>query len=223
MKSWPGLVAGLYFTLLLVLSFPLILLCLPKANARELGEALPFIIGIAAVLTAAQVTLLLVPVDLARERPLSRRRLLVPVLVTGVLSSLLMLAGLGSLVMGFAGDNVDKVFSPLALELLPLPFLWSVWGWVFYCYYRTREPGALVARLMTGMLRGSILELLVAVPSHIAARRRDDCCAPAMTFLGIVTGLSLMLMSFGPGVLYLFARRIRDLRRAQDPEPDRIP
>lgn len=221
MKSWPHLVAGLYLLLLLVLAIPAIVL-FPKEEPRDVVKALPFVIGICAVLSAAQLTLLLVPVDVARERPVSRRKLLVPVIVTGLLSSLLMVAGLATLVLGFTGDKVDQYFSDPMVELGPLPFLWLVWGWVFYCYFKTRDPRALVARLMTGLLRGSILELLVAIPSHIVARRRDDCCAPALTFLGLVTGLALMLMSFGPGVLYLFARRLRELRRAQEAEPDRI-
>ena len=126
MKSWPGLVAGLYFAVLVLLSIPILLLCLPKSETRNLGEFLPFAVPMALIL------------------------LLV-----------LMIAGLACLVMGFTGDKVDQYFSPLALQLAPLPFLWAVWGWVFYCYFKTRDPRALVARLMKGLLRGSILVLLV--------------------------------------------------------------
>ena len=62
------------------------------------------------------------------------------------------------------------------------------------------------------LLRGSILELLVAVPSHVIVRRRDDCCAPAGTFWGIATGISVMLLCFGPGVFFLFVERCRRLK-----------
>lgn len=212
------MVVALYFGALALLALPLGLLW--NFNAREWMEYLPWAWGVAAVFAGAQATLLIVPAALARERPVGRRRLLIPVITTGVLLCLLMLVGLASLTFALTGDDVDKKIAPKLIPLLPLPFLWCVWGWIFYAYFKTRDPGALMARLMKGMLRGSILELLVAVPSHVIVRHRNDCCAPVATFAGIVTGLSLMLMSFGPGVLFLFARRFRELRKAQDPQPE---
>src|SRR5262249_46691642 len=92
------------------------------------------------------------------------------------------------------------------LNLIGLPFVfWLVWALVFYHFAKADEAGTLVQRVTRWLLRGSILELLVAVPSHIIARHRQDCCAPLVTFWGIVTGLSVMLLAFGPGVLFLFA------------------
>ena len=60
-----------------------------------------------------------------------------------------------------------------------------------------------MTRIVNWLLRGSGLELLVAVPSHVWARRPDDCSAPAVTGYGIATGLAIMLLSFGPGVFFL--------------------
>jgi len=50
------------------------------------------------------------------------------------------------------------------------------------------------------------------VPSHIIVRNRNDCCAPMGTFWGITTGLSIMLLCFGPGVFFLFVERCGRLR-----------
>lgn len=100
---------------------------------------------------------------------------------------------------------------------------WLIWGWVFHHYARADEAESLVQRTTRWLLRGSILELLVAVPSHIIVRQRDDCCAPIASFWGIVTGISVMLLSFGPGVFFLFAARMRG-RRPRTPEaPPVIP
>jgi len=64
------------------------------------------------------------------------------------------------------------------------------------------------------------LELLVAVPSHVIVRRRDDCCAPMGTFWGITTGISVMLLCFGPGVFFLFVERFQKLKpRSNSTEP----
>lgn len=94
---------------------------------------------------------------------------------------------------------------------------WLLWGWVFHHFARADEPETFVKRTTRWLLRGSILELLVAVPSHIFVRQREDCCAPMVSFWGIVTGISVMLLSFGPGVFFLFAARMRD-RRPRPPE-----
>jgi hypothetical protein len=45
-------------------------------------------------------------------------------------------------------------------------------------------PPRCFKRATRWLLRGSILELLVAVPSHVIVRRRDDCCAPHRHILG---------------------------------------
>ena len=86
------------------------------------------------------------------------------------------------------------------------------WAFIFRWFAKTDDEISLVKRGTRWLLRGSILELLVAVPSHVIVRRRDDCCAPAGTFWGIATGISLMLLCFGPGVFFLFVERCRKLK-----------
>jgi hypothetical protein len=61
------------------------------------------------------------------------------------------------------------------------------------------------------LLKGSILELLIAVPTHIIARYRDYCCAGFMTFIGLTMGISVMLFSFGPAVFFLYVERWKRL------------
>jgi len=100
-------------------------------------------------------------------------------------------------------------------------FFWVVWAFHFGYFAKKNVPGTMVERAMRWLLRGSILELLVAVPSHVIVRRRDDCCAPAGTFWGIATGISVMLLCFGPGVYFLFVERCWRLQPRQTPaEPE---
>lgn len=86
---------------------------------------------------------------------------------------------------------------------------WIGWAMLFHRFAKSGDPHALTRRLTQWLVRGSILELLVAVPSHIFVRRRADCCAPMFTFWGMVTGLAIMLLAFGPGVFFLFIERVR--------------
>jgi len=100
---------------------------------------------------------------------------------------------------------------------------WFVWAVIFYRFAKADDPQALIKRTTRWLLRGSILELLVAVPSHIIVRNRNDCCAPFGTFWGITTGLSIMLLCFGPGVFFLFAERFGRLQPKQVPETKEAP
>lgn len=112
-------------------------------------------------------------------------------------------------------DTVEGLFG----MALPLALCWLLWAVVFYCSARSDDSAALVKRTTRWLLRGSILELLVAVPSHIIVRHRNDCCAPMGTFLGIATGVSIMLMCFGPGVFFLFAERFGRLKPRRPGNP----
>ncbi len=100
---------------------------------------------------------------------------------------------------------------------------WMLWALVFFRLLRHDDAESMTGRLARWLLRGSILELLIAVPSHVVARHRGECCAPAATFWGIVCGLTVMLISFGPGVFFLFAGRMKHLQRAAIPPPSPPP
>jgi hypothetical protein len=88
---------------------------------------------------------------------------------------------------------------------------WVGWALVFYRMSRRVEPADLVTRQCRWLFRGSILELLIAVPTHIVARHRDYCCAGFLTFLGLTMGVSVMLFAFGPAVFFLFVERWKKL------------
>jgi hypothetical protein len=191
-----------------------------------------------AVLVAGQFLLLLLPIDLSERRLPARRKLKVPVIVTAFFLMNLFLAGLLSLLCAIFKDaglgildlgsflnwlanavyhnptsrTQDSDWQSVASFLLPVLVFWLIWGIIFRRATRSDEPDALLKRATRWLMRGSILELIIAVPSHVVARRRDDCCAPIGTFWGIATGISVMLLCFGPGVYFLFVERIKRLQ-----------
>jgi hypothetical protein len=111
--------------------------------------------------------------------------------------------------LGFTPNG--DFFSVINLIGLLLLF-WMLWGLIFFHFAKADEADTLTQRATRWLLRGSILELLIAVPSHIIVRNRHDCCAPLVTFWGIVTGVSVALLAFGPGLYFLFVGRMRKLR-----------
>ena len=220
MKRWAVVTIGLYLVVALLLSGPLMLAWdagrkMPVAATlrvfREWGYWLW--IGVSIV---SQVLLLVVPVAISERRPRSRRHLLVPVVTSAFLLALVCGTALVALEAGIWGDRPGSSTPLYTVDgtglLAGLVFFvvtWVLWGFVFHRFATTADPEALTRRLMRWLLRGSILELLIAVPSHVVARRREDCCAPLFSYWGIATGITVMLLAFGPGVFFLFVQQVR--------------
>ena len=162
------------------------------------------------VMGLAQAALLVVPVRVASRRPVARRSLWWPVVTAG-----LMMGGLAVGAMYSLNEFAvrEKAFegwfwwAAIGAGLM----IWGAWAVLFYRSGQTATPADVVSRQCRLLLRGSILELLIAVPTHIVARNREYCCAGAMTFIGLTLGISVMLFSFGPAVFLLYAERWRRL------------
>ncbi|UCF42405.1 MAG: hypothetical protein JSV99_07310 [Planctomycetota bacterium] len=158
-----------------------------------------------------QAGLLLIPVKMADESYQPRRHVWVPIVSTALAFSIILIGIIWSILMAIWGDNAWEMVYPWA-SLGFVAISWLIWSIVFYRWWRDVEPGGLTKRITTWLISGSILELLVAVPSHIIVRRREDCCAPGLTFLGIATGLVIMALAFGPGLYFLFRERFERMK-----------
>jgi hypothetical protein len=217
MKRWAWLVAGLYGLIIIALTVPAILLAFaPKVKLSDAGE----VFGTAgywiwiAVMVLGQFALLAVPVRFASRRPITRGALWPTVLAGGLMA--------GGLVVGAGFSIVETVFGPHNVGNWPWiavvggVCVWGIWSAVFFRLSRSMEPTDWLSRQCRALLKGSILELLIAVPTHIVARSRDYCCAGFMTFIGLTMGISVMLFSFGPAVFFLYADRWKKLHPKTD-------
>jgi len=150
------------------------------------------------VLVGGQALLLLLPLKIAERRLEPRRPLQTPVLVAGFLLANLCFAGLFSILCAVFADKAGDYFdlsllftfsanpnNPAATNnsglgvlltaILTVLVFWLIWATVFRRFAQAHDPDALLKRLTRWLLRGSILELLIAVPSHVIVRRRGDC------------------------------------------------
>jgi hypothetical protein len=163
-----------------------------------------------AVLAASQALLLFLKVDTTRKRLKPRSHILVSSALTAFFLALLTLAGGFSAWVAFKGDRgldfVDRLPGGAVWILVAWAFLWLLWGILFYRL--TRDSSDPITRAVSWLLRGSVLELLIAVPAHVVVRRRHDCSAPGATAFGITSGIAIMLMAFGPSVLLLYKKRM---------------
>jgi len=185
------------------------------------GQAWPFWI-FCALLVLSEVFLLIIPIRIVKHRPRPQRGLWATVIAAGALFAIVALGMVWSIVAAIWGDDSIEGKIPL-IALIFLSVNWVVWSCVFRVFARNADPGSYVHRLMKWLLRGTILELLIAVPSHVIVRHKDVCCAQGITAAGIATGLAVMLMSFGPGIYFLYAERIQNKKlRIKDTKPSRL-
>lgn len=232
MKRWTVFTVLLYALALLALTVPIILAAFAGKNNLTLKHAAEIYLQWGywlwlAVLLAGQSLLLLLPLKITQRRFIPRRALKIPCIVTAFLIANLFFAGIIDILCAAFKEDGMNIFdylipfnpslqNPQSLEIIiaaivTLLAFWSIWTIIFRHFADSDDPDSLLKRAVRWLLRGSILELLVAVPSHIIVRRREDCCAPFGTFWGIATGLAIMLLCFGPGVYFLFAERFQRL------------
>jgi len=235
MKRWGLLVAVLYALILILLTLPVILISFYPELGRlprdfhdgEVGKAVFsswFYWSLVGFMALCQAALLLVPVRAASRRPVKRRHVFWLVLTSGFLMGCLVIGALLSIdetIENSSGPGSEIALNPWSLTAIHGigVLIWIVWTIVFFRLSRGKEPMDVVTRQCRRLLKGSIAELLVAVPSHIIARERDYCCAGAFTFIGISCGLAVLLASFGPGVFFLFVERWKRLH----PQTERAP
>lgn len=157
------------------------------------------------IVVAGQALLLFLTVDTSMQRLRPRAHIIVSCLLAGTLWALLAGAAILSLGYGIYGDKFGGKFID-DYGLACWGALWAIWLVVFYLYFR--KSSASLTRVISWLLRGSVLELLIAVPAHVVTRRRGDCSAPAATSFGIASGIAIMLLCFGPSVLLLYKKRL---------------
>jgi len=212
MTRWAMVTTGLYVALLVALTLPFLVLVGARCPQQML---VAFTSGwywlVIAVLGLAQALLLVVPVRAAKRVEIKRRHILVPVVAVGVLVLLLLVGAVASVMAAILGDAFCEGGASAPsfwIAILVVGVLWTLWFFIFRRWARReRSNDKLLDKLTSFLLKGSILELLVAVSCHIIVRRRGDCSAPGFTFLGIAAGIAVMLMAFGPGLFWLFVQR----------------
>jgi hypothetical protein len=213
MKRWAFVVAALYLVILAVLTVPVALLAfVPQLGLGAVGVYLvwPYWLWLV-VMAIAQFALLGVPARAASLRPVTRGPVWRTVLASGLMAGGLAVGAFLSIDEFVFADHPPNgnwiVWVTLILGLLT----WCVWSVVFVRMSRSVPPTDWVSRQCRWLFKGSVLELLIAVPTHIVARWRDYCCAGMMTFVGLTMGISVMLFAFGPAVFFLYVKRWKRL------------
>lgn len=209
MKKWGLVITLFYGVLVLALLVPASMFLISSsppsvAAFKEVYASwIPWTFAIAVMLGG--ILLLWLSVDTTQKRLKPRTHILVSALTAGLFLAILTAAAIFAFGLAVWGEKfIDWVGLAGLLSAFGIP--WLVWGILFYRFCRdSSDP---VTRLVAWLFRGSVLELLIAVPAHVIVRRRNDCCAPVFTSFGITAGIAIMLLSFGPSVLLLYKKRM---------------
>jgi hypothetical protein len=157
---------------------------------------------IVSLLTITGLSLMIVPVRQMRRRTVTRRSVWFPIIASGFLLGALLIAG-GLAFTEYLGENLD--FSKQLVFAAGV--VWIAWSTIFISLSFSLDPTRIGMKLHRWLIAGSVLELLVAVPTHIVVRRRPDCCAGVATGIGICVGVVVLFVAFGPSVVLLYYRR----------------
>jgi hypothetical protein len=154
------------------------------------------------------LSLMIIPVRVARRRRVERKSIWLPILGSGLLMGALFYGG---------GIALDELFHEdkgnVEVVLFVALSVWFLWTIIFIPIAVSVDPDSLGMKLHRLLIGGSVLELLVAVPTHLVVRQRNYCCAGLATGMGMAIGVAVMIVSFGPAVFLLYYRRWRQILR----------
>ncbi|MEQ1933761.1 MAG: hypothetical protein ABL962_07775 [Fimbriimonadaceae bacterium] len=217
MKKWSLIVAVLYGATFVILGYPFARLAFISRGPKLSDYAGGFLLwqpwALVALVVVAQFALLRIPVARVGGRPVAQRSVWSTVIASAFMMGLLVLGGVGSIyefITKLEGGNGFWLAVGCGIAS------WAFWAYYFYRVTSSALPVDSMVTVRKHLWTGSILELLVAIPTHIIARHRDYCCAGMMTFLGLTCGFAVMLFAFGPALYFLFIDRWQRLHPHRD-------
>ena len=191
MRNWGIVISAFYaVVLLLLIGFGTILLAEGWAGFATLdgsgfGGLLYLLIPVA-FLVCGQALLMFLSVDTSWRRLRPQRHAKLTAGFVGLMVAILFLAALLAILVAIWGDNFDVAIvgwfentwveelsaeTVLAITLASVFLIWVFWGIVFYAF--ARRTSNVVDSAVNWLIKGSVLELLIAVPSHVIVRQRE--------------------------------------------------
>jgi hypothetical protein len=221
MRKWGIAITAVYALIVVGLLMPGAIFIMGGDNAKwaTLTGSVRYLYGsgifwlAVGMVVCGEAALLFLRVDTSWQRLRPRAHIAVSGAAAAGLTALLTASAIWCVGCAVRGDDFTNslILKSAAAVLCFVAALWLLWGIFFYVYLR--GASAAVTRVISWLLRGSVLELLIAVPCHIIVRRRQDCSAPIVTSFGIATGIAIMLLAFGPSVLLLYKKRLDEYPR----------
>jgi hypothetical protein len=195
--NWVYAVLVIYILACIVIMGVSVLILFMYIN-ESMSACVPLIFMTCLVLCG--LAMVIVPVRAKLKRPIKRRSVWFPITGASFLIALLAFC-----IIMAAGDAFHFEFDSAYFFLIGE--IWLMWMLILGFFSITSNPVAMSARIYKTVIVGSLLELLTAVPLHLIARQRTECCAGIASGMAIVIGFIVALVAIGPGIFFLFYRR----------------
>ena len=184
--------------------------------AEVCGDELFWTIGVLMATLVSQAVFVFCSGTMNLCQPIRKRRAFLPVVLTAFLLTVLVAAVFLSLVeLIEMDDDAPSVWGFWTL----IGVNWIGWTVAFLVTYAQHNRYTVARKLLSSLFRGSLLELLVAIPSHIIVSRRPGCFVGMLTGLGVSGGIAVMLWAFGPGIILLFLHKRHKRQSKQEIQP----
>lgn len=185
----------------------------------EMLESLAATLGFLSLVLLSQ-WLFLLPRGRLSLRVGTQRRSRMQAAIGGAFIGMLLTAGLAATIMELSNvwDNwlgAEKTIRGVTWRgvygfWIAMALAWAIWAAIFYSYYRDADHHTAVARMTRVLLRGTVLELLISVPTYVRALpAQEDCRCGKGSYTGLAFGCTAVFWLFGPGVYLLFLRERR--------------
>lgn len=188
--------------LLLALYVTLVLLLVGNVAWDLFGQPdLLILIALVVFSVAAQLFFIFIPGRPEYLTPIGPRRLILPVVIAGLMMAILAFGfcmALADLIWGSGPAPLERAWPFFCLGV------WVFWAVLFYVQGLSRNRHTTMRRMVAWLVGGSLLELLVSVPSHLIVVRRPGCMVGMASWLGIMAGIYVMVWAFGPGIALMF-------------------
>ncbi len=209
MKKLAIIIVLMYAFILIALTWPILLACFYPIDPSEVFKIWSYWVFLI-IMLFCQTGLLLIPVRIENKRPITKRAIYLPLIISGFLIGCLLFGVICAIAEFLTKDLPFEAWQGWTVIGICV-LVWIFWTVLFYRLTQGKKPQDIIASQCRKLLSSSVISLLVAVPAHIVARHRNYCCAGFYTFIGIVFGIAVMLISFGPSVFFLYVNRWRHL------------
>jgi len=130
--------------------------------------------------------------------------LMATLLSTGGISLLLEFPDWWQPLIGEKDDSFYTYSTPIIWAVMIV--IWAVWARVFFIYWKQGDRYTQSGKMIRGLVAGSILEIIVAVPVHIWATRQRECYCCRGTYTTLILASTVLIWAFGPGIILLYMR-----------------
>jgi hypothetical protein len=144
--------------------------------------------------------------------------LMAMLLTTGMIALLLELPNWWQPVMEY--EHESRFYPGHIMIWIIMLVIWGAWSGIFFVYWKQGDQYTQMGKMIRGLVAGSILETIIAVPVQIWVTRQRDCYCCSGSYSSLILAATVLIWAFGPGIIILYMREKRRVEKLNSPGKD---